>query len=72
MGNVRLGYGYDGKIVAEAGKPGWYPDPIGWAADSSGVYFRLIINGEMAGMITPYTPIFKLSPLTPEEERAQW
>ena len=25
-----------GNVLAEAGKRGWYPDPIGWAADSSG------------------------------------
>ena len=62
-------YRRDGTLVAEAAKTGWAPRVMGWAHDSSGVYFQLLISGGAASMLVPYEPIFKLSPLTPEEAR---
>lgn len=53
----------EGQVLAEVSKIGWYTDPIGWAADNSGVYFR------MTNAL--HQPIFKLSVLTPEEARWQ-
>lgn len=58
-------YRRDGTLVAEAAKTGWAPRVMGWAHDSSGVYFQLLISGGAASMLVPYEPIFKLSPLTP-------
>jgi hypothetical protein len=63
-------YNRDGLMVAEAFKNGWDPRVMGWAHDSSGVYFQMLISGGAAGMLVPYQPIFKLSPLT--EEEARW
>jgi hypothetical protein len=61
-------YTRDEQLVASTYKTGWAPYILGWAHDSSGVYFQLrhrTIGGEV-----PETPIFKLSPLT--EEEARW
>ena len=62
-------YTRDGKLVAEAYKGGWGPSIRGWAHDSSGVYFQMIISGSSAVMLVPYGPLFKLSPLSEEEAR---
>jgi hypothetical protein len=64
-------YSRDGDLVAEAAKTGWDPRLMGWAHDSSGVYFQMLISGGGASMLVPYQPIFKLSPSTPEEERSR-
>jgi|GEM_PF-5123049 len=61
----------DGTPVAWAAKPGWYPDILGWAHDSSGIYFQMWIRGSSAAVLVPDKPLFKLSPLTPEEARWQ-
>lgn len=66
---VRI-YTRDGQLVAHARKSGWFAIILGWASDSSGIYFQTKINGSAASQIAPYQPIFKLSPLTPEEERS--
>jgi hypothetical protein len=61
-------YTRDEQLVASTYKTGWASYILGWAHDSSGVYFQLqhrTIGGEV-----PETPIFKLSPLT--EEEARW
>jgi hypothetical protein len=55
--------------VAQAAKTGWYPYLLGWTHDSSGIYVQMKISGSAAAVAAPYQPIFKLSPLTPEEER---
>jgi hypothetical protein len=62
-------YNRDGVMVADAWKNGWDPRVMGWAYDSSGVYFQMQISGGAAGMMMPAQPIFKLSPYTPEEAR---
>jgi hypothetical protein len=62
-------YNRDGEMVADAWKNGWTPRVMGWAHDSSGVYFQMLISGGAAGMMMPAQPIFKLSPYTPEEAR---
>jgi hypothetical protein len=61
-------YTRDGVLVASAHKAGWFPYVSGWAHDSSGVYFQLHYQKAMF-VAVPETPIFKLSPLTPEEQR---
>jgi LPXTG-motif cell wall-anchored protein len=66
---VRI-YTRDGQLVAQARKSGWFPIILGWAHDSSGLYFQTKIDGSAASMLSPYQPIFKLSPLTPEEQRS--
>jgi hypothetical protein len=66
----RLIYNREGQLVAEAAKTGWTPRMLGWAHDSSGVYFQMLIQSGAASMLVPYEPIFKLSPLTPEEEQS--
>jgi hypothetical protein len=61
-------YTRDEQLVASTYQTGWAPYILGWAHDSSGVYFQLqyrAIGGEV-----PETPIFKLLPLT--EEEARW
>jgi hypothetical protein len=63
-------YNRERELVAEAAKNGWTPRMLGWAHDSSGVYFQMLIAGGAASMLVPYQPIFKLSPLTPEEEQS--
>ena len=62
----------DGAVVAQAFKIGWDPSLLGWAYDSSGVYFRTTISGSAASVLVPYSSIFKLSPLTPAEAIWQW
>ena len=62
-------YTRDGELVARAGKEGWAPRLKGWAYDSSGVYFNMLISGGAASMLMPSTPLFKLSPYTPAEAR---
>jgi hypothetical protein len=62
-------YNREGQLVAEAAKTGWTPRMLGWAHDSSSVYFQMLIAGGAASMLVPYEPIVKLSPLTPEEEQ---
>ncbi|HEY3229938.1 MAG TPA: hypothetical protein VGJ87_12010 [Roseiflexaceae bacterium] len=62
-------YTRDGERVAQAYKAGWTPVILGWAHDGSGVYFQMFISGDAASVLVPYQPIFKLSPLTPEEAR---
>jgi hypothetical protein len=59
-----------GELVAEAYKEGWDPRLMGWAHDSSGVYFQMLISGGAASVFVPDEPIFKLSPLTAEEARS--
>jgi hypothetical protein len=61
----------DGNLIADVYKPGWHPRLLAWAPDSSGVYFSMVISGQAAGIMVPYTPIFKLTPLTPEQQRAR-
>jgi hypothetical protein len=63
-------YTREGQLVAEAGKTGWSPRLLGWAYDSSGMYFQMLINGGAASMLVPYELIFKLSPLS--ESEARW
>jgi hypothetical protein len=58
-----------GVKVAEAAKGGWGPDILGWAHDSSGVYFQQWISGSAAAVLLSAKPLFKLSPLTAEEAR---
>ena len=61
-------YTRDDQLVASTYQTGWAPYILGWAHDSSGVYFQLqyrAVGGEV-----PETPIFKLLPLT--EEEARW
>jgi hypothetical protein len=65
-------YTREGELVAEASKTGWNPRLMGWAHDSSGVYFQMLISGGAASTLVPYQPIFKLSPLTEEEARWAW
>src|SRR6185503_10538484 len=62
-------YTRKGQLVAEAVKTGWDAYLLGWAHDSSGIYIQMKIGGSAAAVLVPYQPIFKLSPLTPEEER---
>jgi hypothetical protein len=62
-------YTREGVKVAEAAKGGWGPDIVGWAHDSSGVYFQQWISGSSATVLMSAKPLFKLSPLTPEEAR---
>ncbi len=63
-------YTRDGKLVARAYKGGWQPSILGWAHDSSGVYFEMGISGSSAACLVPYKPLFKLSPFT--EAEARW
>jgi hypothetical protein len=60
----------EGQLVAETYKPSWSPRMMGWAYDSSGVYFQMLISGGAASVFVPDEPIFKLSPLTAEEARS--
>lgn len=60
-------YTRDEQLVAVAYKDRWFPYILGWAHDSSGVYFQL--RNSIAA--TPEMPLFKLSPLTAEEARWQ-
>ena len=62
-------YSQAGRLVALAYKAGWNPYFLGWAHDSSGVYFSIRIDGSTAAVLVPYRPLFKLSPLTEEEAR---
>jgi hypothetical protein len=62
-------YTREGVKVAEAAKGGWGPAVLGWAHDSSGVYFQQWISGSSATVLMSAKPLFKLSPLTPEEAR---
>ncbi|HID62554.1 MAG TPA: hypothetical protein EYP49_07410, partial [Anaerolineae bacterium] len=62
-------YTRDGKPVAEAYKVGWSPSILGWAPDSSGVYFEMSASQDVVSSLAPYEPLFKLSPLTEEEAR---
>jgi hypothetical protein len=61
-------YTRDEQLVASTYKIGWTPYILGWAHDSSGVYYQL--QHRTVGGVVPETPIFKLSPLT--EEEARW
>ena len=63
-------YTREGELVAEAYKGGWQPSILGWAYDSSGVYFEMGISGDAASCLVPYMSLFKLSPFT--EEEARW
>lgn len=64
-------YTSDGQLVAYAYKSGWAPYVLGWAHDGSGVYVQFRKSGGAASMFMPYKPLFKLSPLSPEESRWQ-
>jgi hypothetical protein len=61
-------YTRDEQLVASTYKTGWASYILGWAHDSSGVYYQL--QHRTVGGVVPETPIFKLSPLT--EEQARW
>ena len=63
-------YTREGELVAEAYKGGWYSSILGWAHDSSGVYFEMGISGDAASCLVPYMSLFKLSPFT--EAEARW
>ena len=63
-------YNQSGEVVAEADKARWLPVWLGWAPDSNGLYFYMESQASMLTNHAPYSPVFKLSVLTPEEERA--
>ena len=63
-------YNQNGEVVVEANKAGWTFRWMGWASDSSGMYFFTESQASMLTNHAPYSPVFKLSVLTPEEERA--
>jgi hypothetical protein len=64
-------YTREGDLVASAYKPRWGPEILGWDYTDQSVYFALRIKGLAGPLGNPETPIFKLTPLTPEEARLQ-
>ena len=63
-GGVKI-YTTDDKLVARAFKSGWNHGILGWAYDSSGVYFKLTIDTTDGAVIYPWVPVFKLLAPTP-------
>jgi hypothetical protein len=61
----------DEQLLAYAYKPRWGPGILGWDYTDQGVYFAQRIGGSAGPLGNPETPIFKLTPLTPEEARLQ-
>jgi len=61
----------DEQLLAYAYKPRWGPGILGWDYTDQGVYFAQRIGGSSGPLGNPETPIFKLTPLTPEEARRQ-
>jgi hypothetical protein len=46
-------YNRERELVTEAAKNGWTPRMLGWAHDSSGAYFQMLIAGGAASMLVP-------------------
>lgn len=75
---ARIGYGprnwlriftQDGTLVAEANKAAWLPVWMGWAPDSSGLYFYMESQASMLTNHAPYAPVYKLAPQSDAEAR---
>jgi len=59
----------DGELLAQACKKGgWDPQVLGWAHDSSEVYFEMQQGTVDGAVMYPWVPIFKLSVPTPTPE----
>jgi len=50
----------DGELLSRVYKKGWSPWVLGWAHDSSGVYFEMQVGTVDGAVIYPWVPVFKL------------